>query len=213
MTDQQDPGTGLSQPTPPPPPAQTCAAAGTSLAAGDDPGLARSLTLSSLAATVLIVAVLHVGREIFLPLACAVLITFALAPAVIYLRRKRLPHLVSVLTVVTLAFAAIGIFLLIVVGQVGSLAQQLPSFQANIVTKLEALQADNLGLRKLAHHVSAGLGAFTMVGMKRPAHLGRRAMPDVRVLVRLPWVNCCWIADTVTPIPICEPDPIPSEAA
>lgn len=150
MTDQQDPGPGPSQPASPANPVQTRAATGTSLAAGDDPGLARSMSLSSLAAMVLVVAVLHVGRDIFLPLACAVLITFALAPAVIFLRRKRLPHLVSVLTVVTLAFAAIGIFLLIVVGQVGSLAQQLPSFQANIVTKLETLQADNDGNRLVA---------------------------------------------------------------
>lgn len=150
MTDQQDRGTDPSQPAVRPFPAQSRPATGVSLAAGDDPGLTRSLSLASLAAMVVIVAVLHVGREIFLPLACAVLITFALAPAVIYLRRKRLPHLVSVLTVVTLAFAAIGIFVLIVVGQVGSLAQQLPSFQANIVTKLEALQADNDGNRLVA---------------------------------------------------------------
>jgi predicted PurR-regulated permease PerM len=117
---------------------------------GDDPGMARSFTLTSLAALVLIVAVLHVGREIFLPLACAVLITFALAPAVIYLRRKGLPHLASVLAVVTLAFAVIGVFVLVVVGQIGSLAQQLPSFQANIVTKLDALQAENDGNRIVA---------------------------------------------------------------
>lgn len=118
--------------------------------AGDDPGLARSVSLTTLAAAIVIIAVLHVGQEILLPLACAVLITFALGPAVTALRRRRFPHLLSVLTVVSLAFAVIGLFLLLVVGQIGQLAQQLPSFQANIVTKLDTLQADNAGNRLVA---------------------------------------------------------------
>ena len=50
-----------------------------------------------------------------------------------------LPLIASVLGTVTLAFAVIGLFLLVVASQLGLLAQNLPTFQANIVTKLDAL--------------------------------------------------------------------------
>lgn len=87
-----------------------------------------------------IVAALHLGRNVFLPLAIAMLIAFALSPLVTYLRKFGLPMIGAVLAVVTLAFAVIGIFFLVVAGQIGQLAQQLPTFQGNIVTKLNDLQ-------------------------------------------------------------------------
>jgi predicted PurR-regulated permease PerM len=90
--------------------------------------------------TIAVVAALQFGRDVFLPLAIATLITFALSPLVTYLRRFGLPMIASVLASVTLAFAAIGMFGLVVAGQVGELAQELPTFQGNIVKKLETLQ-------------------------------------------------------------------------
>lgn len=90
--------------------------------------------------TIAVVAALHFGREFFLPLAIAILITFALSPLVTRLRSFGLPMIASVLAAVTLAFAVIGMFGLVVAGQFGQLAQELPTFQDNIVSKLEALQ-------------------------------------------------------------------------
>ncbi len=90
--------------------------------------------------TIAIVAALHFGRDVFLPLAIAMLVTFALSPLVTRLRSVGLPMIASVLAAVTLAFAVIGMFVLVVAGQVGQLAQELPTFQDNIVTKLETLQ-------------------------------------------------------------------------
>ena len=87
-----------------------------------------------------VVAALRLGGDVFLPMAIAVLITFALSPLVTHLRRFGLPMIASVLAAVTLAFAVIGMFILVVAGQVGDLAQELPKFQGNIVAKLEALQ-------------------------------------------------------------------------
>lgn len=104
-------------------------------------GTSRHMTLTALIGATVIAAILHLGQDVFLPLAVAVLITFALSPLVTFLRNRGLPMMVSVLATVTLAFAIIGIFLLVVVSQLGSLAQQLPTFQANIVTKLDSLQA------------------------------------------------------------------------
>lgn len=90
--------------------------------------------------TIAVVAALRFGKDVFLPLAIAILITFALSPLVSRLRSVGLPMIASVLAAVTLAFAVIGMFVLVVAGQVGQLAEELPKFQTNIVGKLEELQ-------------------------------------------------------------------------
>ena len=87
-----------------------------------------------------VIAALYFGQAVFLPIAVAMLIAFALSPLVTRLRRVGLPMIASVLAVVTFAFAVIGVFMLVVVGQISQLVQQLPTFQTNIVTKLNALQ-------------------------------------------------------------------------
>lgn len=127
---------------------------------------------AAILATILIVGViLHLGREVFLPLAVATLITFALSPAVGKMRAMGLPQIASVLVVVTLAFAGIGLFLFVAATQVTGLLQQLPTFQTNIMAKLEALQASQQGggvferlgnaLSRISTEVSSTLSAAT----------------------------------------------------
>lgn len=101
----------------------------------------RRITLPTLATIAAVAAILHFGQDVFLPLAIAMLITFALSPLVSLLRNKGMPMLATVLVVVTFAFVVIGLFLLIVATQMSQLAMNLPTFQANIVTKLNDLQA------------------------------------------------------------------------
>lgn len=100
---------------------------------------AKPLTL------VAIVAALYFGRDVLLPLAVAVLLTFALAPVVGWLRRIRIPRIVAVITVVAAAFAAIILFGVIVASQLGSLAQNLPYYQNNIETKVKTIKDANIG--------------------------------------------------------------------
>ena len=102
--------------------------------------LARNLAGGGVITTIAIIAALHFGKDVFLPLAIAMLITFALSPLVSRLRSTGLPMIASVLLTVTMAFVAIGVFALVVASQVGELAQELPRFQGNIVQKLDALQ-------------------------------------------------------------------------
>ncbi len=113
--------TGLPTSNPPPPPLQ-------------------SASTHVILTAILIIAALQYGQDVFLPLAIAMLITFALSPLVTILRNAGLPMITAVLAVVALAFAMIGTFGLVVVGQISELAQALPTFQDNIVTKLSALQ-------------------------------------------------------------------------
>ena len=121
---------------------------------GAPPGTTGTTVLTAIA----VVAALHFGQEVFLPLAIAILITFALSPLVSRLRGFGFQMTVSVLAVVTLAFAVIGAFVLVVVGQVGQLARQLPTFQDNIVAKLTAFQdtgPENGLMARLIRMVSA----------------------------------------------------------
>ena len=54
-----------------------------------------------------IVAILYFGREVFVPLAVAVLLTFVLAPPVRVLRRWRFGRIPSIVTVVLITFVAL----------------------------------------------------------------------------------------------------------
>ncbi len=109
-------------------------------AAVDSHAYAQRLTMAKVATIVGIAAVLYLAKDVFLPLSIAMLVTFALSPLVTRLRRLGMPNVLTVLTVVTVTFAAIALFCLIVASQVGQLAQSLPTFQRNIITKVEAFQ-------------------------------------------------------------------------
>jgi len=60
---------------------------------------------------------------LFLPLAVAFLLTFALAPMVSALRKRSLPKIPAVILTVALAFMAIGLFSFVVASQVTTVAQ------------------------------------------------------------------------------------------
>src|SRR5690606_32130842 len=57
---------------------------------------------------VLAIGALHFGRDIFIPFALAILLSFTLAPVVNWLRRWRVPRLAAVLIAVTLALIVIA---------------------------------------------------------------------------------------------------------
>lgn len=99
-------------------------------------------TLITVAATV---AALYFGKDIFLPLAVAVLLTFALAPVVSWLRKFHLPRIAAVIAVVIAAFAAITLFGTIVATQLGVLAENLPLYQSNVEAKVRIVKDANVG--------------------------------------------------------------------
>ncbi len=123
------------------------------------PGTAARITIGQLTAVVGVAAVLFVAQDVFLPLAIAMLITFALSPLVTALRRRGLPLLVTVLLVVAAAFTLIAIFSFIVASQLAELAQNLPTFQSNIIAKVEGLKATG-GEHGLASRLSDMIAAI-----------------------------------------------------
>ncbi|UDL89459.1 AI-2E family transporter [Mesorhizobium sp. PAMC28654] len=102
-------------------------------------------SLPNVATIVTTVAALYFGREVFLPIAIALLLTFALAPLVSALKRVGMPRLPAVIVSVFGAFAALALFSFIVVTQVSELAQNIPVYQTNILTKIRSLKETGVG--------------------------------------------------------------------
>ncbi|WP_292236506.1 AI-2E family transporter, partial [Mesorhizobium sp.] len=119
-----------------------------------EPGLASLLAASrghprtalpTVASVVTTVAALYFGREVFLPIAVALLLTFAIAPVVAWLKRFGVPRLAAVIASVLGAFAALALFSFVVATQVSDLASNIPVYQINILTKIRALKESGLG--------------------------------------------------------------------
>ncbi|MDA5636001.1 MULTISPECIES: AI-2E family transporter [Rhizobium/Agrobacterium group] len=112
-----------------------------------------SPTLSGRTIIILIgvAVILYVGQEVFIPLALALLLTFMLAPIVSFLRKRRVPKIAAVLMAVASAFLVIAAFGFIVAGQVANLADNVPTYQRNIVAKAQALSHAGSGNGILEH--------------------------------------------------------------
>lgn len=103
------------------------------------------MSLPTVATVVAAVAALYFGREVFLPIAIALLLTFALAPIVSGLKRVGLPRLPAVIASVLSAFTVLALFSFIVATQVSELAQNIPLYQSNILTKVRSLKETGVG--------------------------------------------------------------------
>ena len=93
-----------------------------------------------MAAIVVVVAALYLGRDILIPLALAILLSFMLAPVVIRLRRLGLGRIPAVLAVVMLLFVALLGLGAIVANQVVNLADNLPRYEWNLRAKIRDLR-------------------------------------------------------------------------
>jgi predicted PurR-regulated permease PerM/GAF domain-containing protein len=89
---------------------------------------------------VLAIGALYFGRDIFIPFALAILLSFAVTPLVNWLRRLKLPRIAAVLVAVTLAFIVIGGIAFVVGRQLVQLANNLPAYQTTITQKIRSLQ-------------------------------------------------------------------------
>src|SRR5437660_3671211 len=78
------------------------------------------------AAAIVIILAMRYAKEVLVPIALAVLFAFALAPLVHRLERRKLGRVPSVLIVVLLAFAVIGVIGFVVANQVRDLTEKLP---------------------------------------------------------------------------------------
>lgn len=107
--------------------------------------LRRAVPLFGVLAAVLLVlalgAILHLGQEVLVPLALATLLSFALAPIVRWLRRRRLGNGPAVLSAVLSALALIVFLGWVVYTQVAGLTAEIPAHEAAIRKKVQLLSA------------------------------------------------------------------------
>ncbi|MCF3651347.1 AI-2E family transporter [Synoicihabitans lomoniglobus] len=96
--------------------------------------------LVSLATFVLVVAVLHWGREVILPLALAGLIVFLLTPLVVRFHRFGMPKALAIISAVLIAFSVLATVGGFVVWQLADLVAELPKYERNIHEKVVTLR-------------------------------------------------------------------------
>src|SRR5579863_2577432 len=92
-----------------------------------------------------VVCGLYFGRPVLMPLALAVLMSFAIAPLVGMLRHLKLGHVPAVLLSLAMALvilSAIGAF---VGAQFAGLAADLPRYQTNIGHKIQSIRGSTTG--------------------------------------------------------------------
>ena len=104
--------------------------------------------LSAVAATILaviIISTLYFGRDIFVPVALAILLSFVLAPLVGILQRIRVPRGLAVVSVVVLAFVMIFAMGSLLATQLTQLASDLPRYQSTISEKIQTFRDTKAG--------------------------------------------------------------------
>jgi predicted PurR-regulated permease PerM len=97
--------------------------------------------MASAVIAALVICGLYVGREIFVPIALAVLLSFVLAPLVDILERWHFPRVASVPVVVLVAFIAIFALGSLIANEVRHLAEGLPRYQQTMQQKIQSLRA------------------------------------------------------------------------
>jgi predicted PurR-regulated permease PerM len=94
---------------------------------------------------VIIIAMLYFGREIFVPIALAILLSFVLAPVVVTLQRIHVPRGLAVVSVAILAFVLIFAMGSLLATQLTQLAGDLPRYQSTISEKIQSFRDTKAG--------------------------------------------------------------------
>jgi predicted PurR-regulated permease PerM len=117
------------------------------------PSDSRAAALQGLLIAAIVIAALYVGRDLLLPLALAIWLSFVLTPLLVLLRRIKLPRVLAVALVVTFAFSVIFALGWMLSRQASELAENLPRYQRVLTEKIG-------GLRQSARNSPALAKAF-----------------------------------------------------
>jgi predicted PurR-regulated permease PerM len=144
-------------------------------AARDDyPRLRPGSATNNLAAGVVVIAALYFARDVFVPLALALLLSFALGPLVMLLRKWRFGRMPSVIAAVVLAFILIFGLGSVIGSQLAHLAENLPQYQSNVAEKIHSLQGSTTG-RGIMGRASAMLKRLSDEIARKPPAVTPRA--------------------------------------
>jgi predicted PurR-regulated permease PerM len=109
--------------------------------------------LLTLASIVVAIAALHLAKEILVPLALAIFLSFLLTPLADRLERWGLGRIPSVISVVAVTFVILGFLGWIVTSQLVDLSVQLPEWKDEIIVKIQELKPDSSVLDKVTQTI------------------------------------------------------------
>ena len=93
-------------------------------------------------AFVVVTGILYFGRDVLIPLALSVLLSFLLAPAVRHLERRRVPRAAAITLMVALSCFVMAGLIWVSAAQFLNLAASLPEYKKNIQEKVAILRSD-----------------------------------------------------------------------
>jgi predicted PurR-regulated permease PerM len=115
------------------------------------------------------IAALYFAREILIPFAFALILTFLLTPVVAFLQRLRAGRVVSVLTTILLSIVVLSGIGWIIATQFVDVANELPLYRQNIHAKIAAFHVPVTGqLGKAAQSVQEVVRDLTGPGTESP---------------------------------------------
>ncbi len=142
---------------------------------------APASALTTVLLGVIVVLALYFGREVLVPIALAVLMSFVLAPLVRLLQGLYVPRSLAVIVSVLVAFAAVISLGALMISQVNQLASDLPRYQSTLREKIQSLRgaAAGTGTLERASEVLQNLGRELDRPNISPPSLGNdRAVSD-----------------------------------
>ena len=137
------------------------------------------------------IAALYFAREILIPFAFALTLTFLLTPVVALLQRLHIGRVVSVLTTVLVSIAVAGGIGWIIANQLVDVANQLPLYRQNIHAKIEAFHLPATGqLGQAAASVKEIVRELTSPDAAPPASPARSRIRSSRMRRPRPRLPC-----------------------
>jgi predicted PurR-regulated permease PerM len=161
---------------------------------------ARSDALQGLLIAAIVITGLYVGREVLVPLALAILLSFVLTPIFLLLRRLKVPRVIGVAIVVTVAFTLILSLGWLMAQQATQLAENLPRYQQVLANKITELRYSATSSRILEKATDALNGLELELTNSQPEHKGDTTLPPVEGNLEKP-----------IPVEVHEPAPKPLE--
>ncbi|WP_043818328.1 AI-2E family transporter, partial [Rubrivivax gelatinosus] len=89
---------------------------------------------------VALLGLLYMGRDVFEPIALAMMLGFVMAPIVHRIRRLGLGQAPAAIVALLLVGAVVGAIGSVIVGQLGDLSQELPRYENNVRQKIGTLR-------------------------------------------------------------------------
>jgi predicted PurR-regulated permease PerM len=132
----------------------------------------RAAVPTTVLLAVVVVAALYFGREVLVPIALAVLLSFVLAPLVRLVQGLYIPRVVAVFGVTLLALVIVLGLAALMVGQVNQLAGELPRYESTLRAKIQSLRGVMVGSGTLER------ASEVLLGLRREIEKSEKPSPS-----------------------------------